>query len=145
MNTKKEAKSAPRANSFSPETKEEALRLVFEEGLTLKETAAKIGCSTASLMQWKAKRQGPKKKKKVKGTRKKTKSAKKKAGYRKALAKSVMKTTETSQVDFDAFVRRYWNDGTRAADVLHLPPEVSPDVVRCINEALRYAYEQFHQ
>jgi hypothetical protein len=46
---------------------------------------------------------------------------------------------------YEDFVREYWQEGTKATDVLLLPPEISPAVVRYVNEPLKYAYDQFRK
>jgi len=38
-------------------------------------------------------------------------------------------------------VRNFWNEGTRAVDVLLLPPEFGPKVLNYVNEALKYGFE----
>ena len=44
-------------------------------------------------------------------------------------------------MDFDTFVRNFWHEGTRAVDVLLLPPEIGPKVLSYVNEALKYGFE----
>ena len=63
--------------SFAPETKAEAMRLIFEEKYTAKRAAEAIGCSTFSIQQWKAaaKKNGNGKAKAVKKTVEDTESA----------------------------------------------------------------------
>jgi DNA invertase Pin-like site-specific DNA recombinase len=48
-----------------------------------------------------------------------------------------------SRISLDYFTKNYWTEGTRAVDVLLLPPEIGSKVVNYVNEALRYAYDFF--
>ena len=110
------------------------MRLIFEEKLTMQQVADKIGCSVSCLHSWKAKHR-PSKKSDAKQIPKSVVSQ-----YQPKDDKSVAK--KELHVTFDDFVRGYWNSGTRAVDVLLLPPEIGPDIVRYVNEALRYAYDK---
>ena len=105
--------------NFSAKDKKEALRLIFEEKLTMRQAAAKIGCSVNSIQSWKAKHRS-KKSKPSKGM------------IEPATVRWQPKEAKT--VAFDDFVRNYWNEGTRAVDVLLLPSEIGPDVVRYVND-----------
>ena len=123
--------------SFSPKIKEKALRLVAEGELTQKQIATKIGCSINAIQQWKAKYQGSDES--VPSVPKKTK----KRGKRLPIIEKQAASAE-SQIACDDFVRNYWSENKRAADVLRLPPEIAPEAVRYINDVLRYAYERLH-
>ena len=108
------------------------MRLLSEGNLSYQQIADQVGCSLTTIKNWKA--------------------AQPKTSSSKQLPKSVVPQTQPkndkpvakkeSHVTFDDFVRGYWNSGTRAVDVLLLPPEIGPDVVRYVNEALRYAFEK---
>ena len=122
-----------KTKNFSPKERKEALRLIFEENFTLQQAADKIGCSLNSIKAWKMKYPRPKP-----------------SGPKTTTKRQPPKETRTadvkkSRIAFDDFVRNYWNEGTRAVDVLLLPPEIGPDVVRYVNEALRYAYDHFRK
>ena len=110
--------------TFSPETKAEALRLIFEEGYTLQQAADHIGCNVNSIQKWKAT----------------SKKARKKAVKRskKKVSRSITVATGT----FDEFVQNYWRDHADAAEVLQLPPDLAPKAVQYVNNVLRYAYDQ---
>lgn len=45
------------------------------------------------------------------------------------------------ELTFEAFARDYWQEGTKAVDVLLMPAEVSSLLVKHVNEALNYAWE----
>jgi len=47
-----------------------------------------------------------------------------------------------SPIPFDTFVRKYWEQETRAVDMMLLPPEVGSKIANYVNEALLYAYEK---
>jgi len=126
--------------SFSPKIKEKAMRLIAEGELTQKQVADKIGCSINAIQQWKAKYKEmdesapafPKK-----ASRKKSK----RRGKR--LPKNVeVIAVEESRIAFDDFARNFWSENPRAADVLLLPPDITPEAVRYVNDVLLYAYEQ---
>jgi transposase-like protein len=116
--------------------KQEAIRLIFEEKYADDWVAAQIGCSIHTILSWK--KQYRKRKNKSLAQKKKTE-----------LAVSLQSPEQKNTVAklppaFDEFVRNFWNGGTRAVDVLILPPEVSPYVICCVNDALLYAYEKLH-
>ncbi len=47
----------------------------------------------------------------------------------------------TSQISFEALVRNFWSDETRAVDVLLLPPEHRLMIIESVKQALSYASE----
>ena len=126
--TKKRKKRSVTKKGFSAKVREEAMRLIFEEKLSMKDAAAKIGCSVNSVQAWK-KQYNPE-------------PSVRKTAVQPRISQPQSKSP---QIAFDDFVRNYWNGGTRAVDVLLLPPEIGPKVVQYVNEALRYAYDQFHR
>ena len=148
-------------NSFSPETKAEALRLIFEDGYTAKQAAEYPGCSTFAIQQWKvaAKKNGKAKAitkvvkdaetaeptvKKVKKKGKKTKKASKKSKTtaKKTVAVPSVDVAHLSPISFDEFVHGYWNECADAMDVMLLPPDLMPKAIQYVNNVLRYAYDQ---
>jgi len=132
MPAKKAKKKSVNKKNFSAKSRNEAMRLLFEEKLTLKAVAAKIGCSVASLQTWK-KHHIP---------AETEVSVPKKAVLPKVAQSQPKKAVVTPQITFDDFVRSYWKEGTKAVDVLLLPPEISQMVSRYVNEALRYGWEK---
>lgn len=127
-------KSKPSAKkNYSPKVKKEAMRLIFEEKQTLEQAAATIGCSVGAIRQWKAKHQ--KSKKPASG-------AKTQKTPRQQPQGNTTSTPKKSSIGFDEFARQYWQEGTRAVDVLLLPPEIGPKIVNYVNEALRYAFDK---
>jgi len=198
MSTEQEqATSTTGKKNFSPEEKKEAMRLLFEEKLTLQQVADKIGCTVNSVYAWKAKHQQLKKsdsQKQASPTSAKkhyTAKVRKEALHllrkgelsfqqiadkigcsittiknwkaasttKKASSKPIPNPAPTQQppkaispvavkktpIAFDDFVRNYWNQGTRAVDALLMPPDIGPKVVEYVNEALKYAYDQFRK
>ena len=135
MPAKKAKKKNLSKKHFSAKSRAEAMRLIFEEKRTYKQVAAEIGCSVASLQAWK---------KDYKPTVSEA-PVQEKAVPPKATHSEPKKAVTVPQVSFDDFVRKYWNGGTRAVDVLLLPHEISQMVSRYVNEALRYGYDQFHK
>ena len=144
-------------NSFSPETKAEAMRLIFEEKYTAKQVAETIGCSTFSIQQWKAaaKKNGNGKAKAAKRTVedtetveptvkkvKKTKKAGKKGKKVTKKAAQVVAAVIAPAVSFDEFVQGYWSECKGATAVLQLPPDLAPQAVEYVNNVLRFAYAQ---
>jgi len=115
--------------TYSPETKAEAIRLLFEEGYTIDQTAAQIGCSINSIQKWKAAAKAGRKIKKVRRRRR-----------RRGVAAPAV--TGQPPFTFEEFVQNYWSEHTDAADVLRLPPDLAPKAVQYVNNVLRYAYEQ---
>lgn len=49
---------------------------------------------------------------------------------------------QTAPIAFEEFVRNYWSVGTRAVDMLFLPPEARSRILSAVRETLRYAYER---
>ena len=120
--------------TYSPEVRQKAMRLLTEKKLPATEVAKQLGCSYATVLSWQKKEQAS------------TAPADPKASEA-APAASVNHSPKSEQKkllpepDFDTFVRDYWNEGTRAVDVLLLPPEISPKVLNYVNEALKYGFE----
>lgn len=131
MPTEQVKSKSPAKKNYPPKVKKEAMRLIFEENYTLEQTAAAIGCSVGAVRQWKAKHQKAKKTISV-GKKPKT------SPQQPAKASEQKKPS----IDFDEFARQYWQEGTRAVDVLLLPAEVGPKIVNYVNEALRYAFDK---
>lgn len=122
----------PAKKSFSPEAKESALAMLAS-GSTLKQTAAHIGCSVASLQQWKANAK--------KAKRKPGKKAKQGTDHSAVSAPTVH--ASTIHASYDNFIREYWcGDGS---DVLTSSPLSGFDLFFRINDALEYAYKYFNK
>ena len=114
-------------NSFSPEIREKAVRM-FKQGQSQRKIAKKLGCAPETVRRWKQL-------------------------YEESIAARPIVENDTpnekatipkkaKSVEFEEFVRGYWQEGTRAVDVLLLPPEIGPLVLNYVNEALKYAYER---
>jgi transposase-like protein len=114
--------------NYPPKIRKEAIRLMFEENLTTGQVAKQLGCSVECARQWKVKHLQA-----IPLSR---------SASAKPSSKQTARTAKAASVDFDEFARQYWQEGTRAVDVLLLHPEVGPDIVRYVNEALRYAFEK---
>ena len=148
-------------NSFSSETKAEAMRLIFEGGFTSQQAADHIGCSVNAISNWRAaaKKNGKGKakaaKKRVEGTEsaeptvkavkkgKKTKKARKKVAKRASQVVSAG-VAPAPAVSFDEFAQGYWSECKGAAAVLQLPPDLAPRAVEYVNNVLRFAYNQLN-
>ena len=129
--------------TYSPEVRQKALRLLTEKKLSAYEVAKRLGCSNATVLSWQKKEQASAAATETKATPKASEEAP---------AASVNPSPKTEQqkseqqkllpeTDFDIFMRNYWNEGTRAVDVLLLPPEIGPKVLNYVNEALKYSFE----
>ena len=122
--------------TYSQDARQEAIRLLTKEKLSAAAVAKKLGCSYGTILSWQKKEQEMA-----------TTAAKPKATPEAPTEVTVNPSPKPEQrkllpeVDFDTFVRNFWNEGTRAVDVLLLPPELSPRVVNYVNEALKYAFE----
>ena len=127
-------KSKTKKVTYSPEVRQKAMRLLTEKKLPATEVAKQLGCSYATVLSWQKKEQAL------------TAAAKPKASEV-APAVSINPSPKSEQkkllpeVDFDTFVRNYWNAGSRAVDVLLLPPEIGPKVLNYVNEALKFGFE----
>jgi len=141
MPAKKAKKKAVTKQGFPAEAREQAMILLFEEQLTMKDVAAQIGCSINTIQSWKKnyKQAETKAEPEVPASKKIVKKAVKP----KTTKPQPTKAVASPQIAFDDFVRNYWNEGSKAVDVLLLPPEISQMVSRYVNEALRYGYERF--
>ena len=147
MATKKKASAK---KFFSAEAKAKAVRLLAEEGNTLKKVAKKIGCSVASLQSWKKAAGAVSVETAVEEfaevTAKPTKKTKK-VGRRgkKMVKKTAAKTApvQKSSITFDEFVQDYWSECEGATDALRLSPDITPRAVEYVNNVLRYAYDKF--
>jgi len=133
-------KQATAKKSFSSEAKTEAVQLITQEGYTLKQAAEKMGCSVASLQNWKKAADAGGGKTSVKATKKRKARKKGKKTAKKAV---IMAPVQKSSITFDEFAQNYWSEYSGAADVLRLPPDIAPKAVEYVNNVLRYAYDQF--
>jgi len=120
--------------TYSPEVRQKAMRLLNEKKLSAYEVAKQLGCSNATVLSWQKKEQAS------------TAPADPKAPEAvSAVAVNPSPKSEQQKLlpepDFDTFVRNFWHEGTRAVDVLLLPPEIGPKVLNYVNEALKYAFE----
>ena len=116
-----------KTKGFSPRIKKEAMRLIFDEKRPMKEVAAQIGCSVNSIQAWK-------KQYKVNESGAST--------PKKVVRPKVPQVKATTPITYEEFVRDYWSSGSKAVDALLLPPEIGPEVVRYVNEALRFAFDR---
>jgi len=125
--------------TYSPEVRQEAIRLLSKQKLSATEVAKKLGCSYGTVLSWQKKELGA------------TTSAKPKTPPKAPVVSpdvsgnsSPPKSEQQKllpEMDFDTFVRNFWNEGTRAVDVLLMPPEIGTKVLNYINEALKYGFE----
>ena len=120
---------------FTPEKKAEAVRLL-QEGNTLKQVAGQMRCSIAALQNWK-------KQFAEEATVAPTRKAKYDAPKMEDVPKAEVAKPLQARVSYEKFVRRYWE--ARAVDVLLMEPAVSSEIVKSVNEALRYAYDSLQQ
>jgi transposase-like protein len=126
MTTEKNQANLPSGKKGYPlKVKKEAMRLIFEEKFTMKEVAERIGCSVNTIQSWKKKHKKPRK-----------------SASQENAPLPVSRSKTVAHLPYEDFVRNYWNDGTKAVDVLLLPPEIGPEVIRYVNEALQYAYDR---
>ncbi|MCL2624386.1 MAG: transposase [Planctomycetaceae bacterium] len=135
--SRKQTSRAKGKKHFSAKAKKEAMRLLREEKLSYQQIADQIGCSVTTIKNWKAAL--PRFKKSSLNPTPTPMDSRRQPNDDKPTTK------REPQVTYDDFVRGYWNGGggKRAVDVLLLPPEIGPEIVRYVNEALRYGYDQF--
>jgi len=129
-----QASPAKGPKNYSSKVRKEAMRLLREGELSYQQIADKIGCSITTIKNWKAMREQSK--------NTSSKQMPKPIAVLQKPKDEKPATKKEPQIAYDDFVRGYWNGGTRAVDVLLLPPEIGPDIVRYVNEALKYAYEK---
>jgi len=158
MATKKASKKASTKKSFTPEEKTEAVRLITQGNYTLKQAAAEMGCSVASLQNWKkaadmettaeptvksTKKRGKKKTKKA--LKKATKKSAKKVAKAPWQTKGVTGTAPVGQppISFDEFAQGYWRL-PEASGILSLPSDIIPEAVQYVNNVLWYAYDRLN-
>ena len=145
MPRKKRAKKITR-KEFSAEDKQEALRLLTEEKLTLKQTAEKVGCSVASLSQWKNLAKSLDSGEPVVAVKKpkvKRRAVKKPKAVKPPQEQLVSETqTKEPAIPLNDIVRSFWSQHNRAVTVLSLPKGVGPDIARQINDAIEFTYDQ---
>ena len=144
--------------TYSPEVRQKAIRLLTEQKLSTAEVAKKLGCSYQTVVNWQKKEEGASAPAKSKATPKASVTApevKASAAPAEISPESVVTSPEVSvkpspksvqqrllpELDFDTFVRNFWNEGTRAVDALLMPPDIGPKVVNYVNEALKYGFE----
>jgi len=122
--------------SYSPEAKAEALRLILEEGYTVKQVADRMGCSINSIQNWKAAEPAVKSAKKGKKAKKKRRQ--------KSVTATIAGAAPARKplVSFDEFVQGYWSECAGAMDIMRLSPDITPQAVEHINNVLRYAYNR---
>ena len=117
--------------TYSNDVRQEAIRLLTEGKLSAAQVAKRLGCSYNTVLSWQKKEQCS------------TTPVKPKASPKVPITPSPNSKQQEllPEMDFDTFMRNFWNEGTRAVDVLLLPPELSPKVVNYVNEALKFAFE----
>jgi transposase-like protein len=138
--------------SFTQEVKAETLRLIREDGYTLKQAAEYAGCSLAAIQQWKAAAKAGKIKIAANETVDEAETAEpavkkaKKSKRRRKGAKTPTTVTAVAvkpTVMFDEFVQGFWSEYPEAMDIMRLPADITPKAVQYVNDVLRYAYDQF--
>ena len=147
------AKRVASTRAFPPEDRARALQLL-SEGHTLQQVAAEVGCSVASLQKWRS----------IAKTQKKESTAKSAASMAASAAKPVKRRRKTRrlkkgksrqkgvvavlaanpQMEVNEFIQGYWSKCGDAVHVMCLPPDIAPKVMQYVNNALRYAYREFH-
>ena len=137
----------------------------------MKQVAAKIGCSVASLQSWKNAASHEETKASVKAklkeidekvkqeiaeesakatakaTAKAVKKSKKTRKSKKATKKSVAPapvSTSSKQISLDEFIQDYWTKRPEAVNIFRfpLPPDEIAEAVKHVNNILLYAYEK---
>ena len=126
------------AKSYSPEIREKVVRML-EQNLSNKQIAEEVGCGPEAVRRWRIKYMASKSANHPKqtGVEKEQLAAKSPRADESTIAPKKAASVEAEDV-----VRGYWQEGTRAVDVLLLPPEIGPTVLRYVNEALRYAHDR---
>jgi transposase-like protein len=154
--------------TYSPEVRQKAIRLLTEQKLSTAEVAKKLGCSYQTVVNWQKKEEGSPAPAKSKASSRETSAApvvttSAVTSSESSVTAPEVKASEASseispevsvtpspkpvqqrllpELDFDTFVRNFWNEGTRAVDALLMPPDIGPKVVNYVNEALKYAFE----
>jgi len=112
--------------TFSPAQKAKAIRLL-QEGWKAQDVVDKIGCSLASLQNW----------------RKEFKEGKISLGSQhnnEEEAKQPTRSTQPvgSKETSEEFVKRYWKH--KSVDTVMTMPETIDEVVKLVNDALEYVY-----
>ena len=125
--------------TYSQDARQEAIRLVTKEKLSAATVAKQLGCSYGTVLSWQKKEQEAAVVAKPKASPKATPEAPPEVTVNPSPKPEQRKLL--SEMNFDTFVRNFWNEGTRAVDVLLLPPELSSRVVNYVNESLKYAFE----
>ncbi|MCL2622501.1 MAG: transposase [Planctomycetaceae bacterium] len=122
--------------TYSPEVRQEAIRLLTEQKLSSTAVAKRLGCSYATILSWQKKEQSST------GVPKESPKASTISPEASAVpSPNLERQKSLLERDFDTFMRNFWNEGTRAVDVLLLPPEIGSKVSNYVNEALKYAFE----
>jgi len=117
--------------TYSPAEVEKALQLI-KEGSTMPQVSAVIGCSVASLQQWK--------KGNYPGAGKKN-GTMKSAPAAGPVAVAAVDPVESLK-KMDEFIRSYWLRNNRAKAVLAMPHPMNVEVMFHINDALGFAWDQ---
>ena len=121
---------------FSPEEKAEAVRLLTEEQWTAKDVALHYNCSINAVQNWKAEYKS--KDLLPRGTEPYSTEE-----YQESKSQQTTSSPKAVAPSFDAFVRKYWQD--KAVDVLLMKQETSMEIVKHVNEALQYAYDNMQR
>jgi transposase-like protein len=122
--------------SFSETVKAKAVQMMLEGNTPQKEIAKKIGCSPAALQQWK------------RAAKNKTVVQEEYAEpeVKEVVKKPVVASPSPKNGSPDDFIRKFWNKNYRGVDMLLTPKSATPEeVVKLVNEALLFAYEQLQK
>ena len=124
--------------------------MIRDEKYTAKQAAEYAGCSLAAIQQWKAAAKAGKIKIAANGAKtaepvvKSVKKSKKSKKRRKGTTKTTVVTAPVEKpiITFDEFVQDYWSECEGAADILRLPPDITPKAIEYVYNVLRYAYDR---
>jgi transposase-like protein len=143
--------------SYTHEEKMAAVRLITEDGYTAQQAADKVGCSLASITNWKRdfkeaqmvstiKQEGRAAAEKriadeEAATKRVTKKSAKK-GTRKGTKKGAKRVTKSGRPSLTDFVQGYWDSRAKAAEANGASQDISFREIPKITDALQYAYQK---
>jgi len=136
--------------TFTRQEKEYAVNnLILKQGYTAKEAADAMGCSLASIQNWKAsiKKKGaaaPTEKGETSAApARRTKKASKRAAKR--TKKAVRRVTSSGRPSFAEFSQEYWDSCANEVAAGNMPPDAAFKAIPQINSALMFAYRKLCQ
>jgi Trp operon repressor len=119
--------------TFSQKDKAKAVQMMLDGNIPQKQIAKKFKCSLASLQQWKRAAQD--------GEAEHAEYTETATAQKNCKCAATCHSAKNGAAD--DFVRKYWSKNYRAVDMLLTPKDVSSvGLVKIVNEALQYAYDQ---